>query len=226
MGSDTVPGCKNRIGFGIEFALITIELLIGSEVEVGDVVVDVGAYIGLYAIALAKRVGAEGKVFAFEPDPHNFEILVKQVRLNGVGDRIKLMPMAVGSENGIISFNIGKQSQSHVNPIDDKDGRLVDCICLSTFFFIDLNLDILKIDVEGYEELVLKGAKKLLQDGHRSPRSIYIEVHIYAWPELGTSWESLLEFMEECDYKVFRLDGKPVETITHWGEVVACKQKA
>jgi len=54
-----------------------------DEARIGDVVVDVGANIGLYAIALARRVGTGGRVHAFEPDPANFLTLDRHCRLNG-----------------------------------------------------------------------------------------------------------------------------------------------
>jgi len=54
--------------------------IIKKEVHHGDVVMDIGANIGYFTIILAKLVGDEGKVFAFEPDPTNFELLKKKCR--------------------------------------------------------------------------------------------------------------------------------------------------
>jgi hypothetical protein len=92
--------------------------------------------------------------------------------------------------------------------------------------FPDRRLDILKIDVEGYEEDVLKGAVRLLSDSQRSPRVIYIEVHPYAWSALGTTCESLLSFLDRCQYQVLSLDGQAVKQINYWGEVIAYKKYA
>jgi len=50
-----------------------------SDVQCGDTVVDVGSYVGLYSIAIANRIGASGRVLAFEPDPQSFAVLQTHV---------------------------------------------------------------------------------------------------------------------------------------------------
>ena len=91
-------------------------------------------------------------------------------------------------------------------------------------FFGRARLDILKIDVEGYEERVIAGAKGLLEDGHRGPRAIFIEVHPYAWQATGTTSRSLLGMLEDCNYQIQDLAGKPVERIEEYGEVIAYRR--
>ena len=71
-----------------------------DEARVGDVAVDVGANIGLYAIALAKRVGDSGRVHAFEPDPTNFRALDRHCRLNQVTTRVVPHQLAVAGADG------------------------------------------------------------------------------------------------------------------------------
>ena len=61
-----------------------LKYIIDRVVGPGDVVLDVGANIGYYAIMLAKRVGSSGKVYAMEPEPHNLELLQRNIDLNGV----------------------------------------------------------------------------------------------------------------------------------------------
>ena len=78
--------------------------------------------------------------------------------------------------------------------------------------------------MEGYEELVLEGARELLSDYLRKPRAIYIEVHPYAWPAVGTTSESLLDLLEEHAYAAYFLTGEPVEKIERYGEIVAVRR--
>jgi hypothetical protein len=92
-------------------------------------------------------------------------------------------------------------------------------------FLADKKLDLLKIDVEGFEEDVLKGAQQLLRDPERRPRSIYIEVHPFNWRLVGTTSESLLALLQSCEYQAFDLTGNTVEQITQYGEVVARQHK-
>ncbi len=192
-----------------------------NHVRKGDTVVDVGAFIGLYAIALAKRVGPGGLVLAFEPDPSTFGWLQQHVALNHVGVRVKLFQSAVGHQVGKANFMSGINSQAHVEanqyvgikvPITTLDKELP-----------NQRVDVLKIDVEGFEEKVLQGAIRLLKDPIRCPRSIYIEMHPYAWKELGSAGKSLLRLLRDCDYKISKLDGHPAENIDDYGEIVASR---
>ncbi len=197
-----------------------------AHVRPGDVIADVGTYIGLYTIALAKRVGPAGRVFAFEPDVVNVATLKEHIRLNEVGNRVEVIQAAVGSQNGWASFS-SNQCQSHIleGQGDDPpvDGSYqVECITLDRVFE-NRRLDILKVDVEGYEEMVLKGATNLLSDASRSPRVIYVEVHPYAWSGLGTDSSSLLSLLASFNYRVEDVSGNPVEQISEYGEIVAHK---
>ncbi len=190
-----------------------------KNVQRDDVVVDVGAFIGLYSVALARRCGPAGKVVAFEPDPENFGALRAHIELNGIRDRIELIQAAVGEQDGVVSFESGRSSESRIA----ANGPMrVRCVRLDSIF-ADRPMNVLKIDVEGYEEAALKGTLGLLRDPHRCPRRIYLEVHPFAWAQLGTTSESLLRLLAECDYGVSRLDGSPVEHIGSWGEIVAHK---
>jgi hypothetical protein len=91
--------------------------------------------------------------------------------------------------------------------------------------FVGVSLDILKIDVEGYEEVVLRGAANLLSDAQRGPRLIYIEVHPYAWPAVGTTSTSLLGLLEGYNYRIVSLADLLVENIRGYGEVVAIRKE-
>ena len=73
--------------------------LILRQVKKSDVAVDVGANIGYYTILLADKVGKTGKVYAFEPDKINFEILLKNIKANNL-ENVIAVNVAVGSKNG------------------------------------------------------------------------------------------------------------------------------
>ena len=70
-----------------------------EEIKVGNIVVDVGANIGLHTLNMARIVGNTGQVFAFEPDPSNFKILEKNVKVNNY-QNIILEQKAVGDKHG------------------------------------------------------------------------------------------------------------------------------
>ena len=195
-----------------------------NEVRPGSVVVDVGAYIGLYTVALAKRVGAQGKVFAFEPDSATFHTLQRHLRINGVQSRVSLSPCAVGDRDGTAAFSSGHESQSHLSanhlPQEGHRQTTVQVVTLDTVLQ-GSPVDVMKVDVEGFEEHVLRGASQLLADERRAPRMIFIEVHPYAWEQAGSSSESLLGLLHGVGYQVLDIEGRRVEAITEYGEVVA-----
>lgn len=194
-----------------------------SRVRPGDRVVDVGAYVGLYAIAAGKRLSGTGEVVAFEPDAANYEAIRAHIRLNGLSRQARAVRAAVGAAEGKISFLAEGGSESHVLPTGTRlDPRVaqVECVTLDGFFHNE-RVDLLKIDVEGHEEAVLKGASRLLTDTARRPRFIYVEVHPYAWPAHGTTSASLLSFLASHGYRVTRIDGTLVSEITAYGEILA-----
>jgi FkbM family methyltransferase len=193
-----------------------------GEVRAGDRFADVGAFFGLYAIAVALRAGSGGKVWAFEPDSGNFALCRRHLELNNLAQQVELIHAAVGREPGRIYFTEGRGPESHIAAVAGDGAVEVACVMLDEVF-AGQRLDLLKVDVEGYEELVLRGAEKLLCDRERAPRAIYLEVHPYAWGPLDATSESLLGFLSDCGYETYALDGASVGHISKYGEVVARK---
>lgn len=185
-----------------------------GQVRPGDIAADIGAYLGLYTVALAKRVGPFGKVFSFEPDPQNFIFLKQLIEMNQVAAQVEIFNMAVGSQDGEVKFSAGLDCGSHISYTLSltKDVTTVRCICLDTLF-TNKRLDILKIDVEGFEEAVLQGANNLLRDRIRSPRAILIELHPFAWPNIGTSSKSILQRLSGYTHTIFDKNGVAVTDV-------------
>jgi FkbM family methyltransferase len=152
-----------------------------NEIKPADTFADVGVFIGLYTLAVAKRVGSAGRVVGFEPDPSNYLAAREHVKLNQLEDRVELIQAAVGASDESVWFKPGGD-MAHVAAEPADDICEVACVTLDRIF-ADKRLDILKIDVEGFEERVLQGANVLLNDADRGPRAIYIEVLPYAWPD-------------------------------------------
>jgi len=146
----------------------------------GITFIDVGAHIGGISIRVAKKVG-KGKVIAVEPDPRNFTYLLKNIELNNIRNIIPIMT-ALGSENGLARFKIFEESRlSTFTNIHDRDSKLITEIYIPVMRLDELvreleidNVDIVKIDVEGAEVDVLKGAVETLRK-HRP--ILIIEIH-------------------------------------------------
>src|SRR5207244_4352710 len=120
----------------------------------------------------------------------------------------------------IVGFESGKASESRVNPTATAATSTVESVRLDAIFE-GQKLDVLKIDVEGFEEAVIRGASQLLADLQRRPRVIFIEVHPYAWPRAGTSDSTLLGLLRTLGYEVFDLGGRRVTEVCTYGEIVA-----
>jgi hypothetical protein len=93
-------------------------------------------------------------------------------------------------------------------------------VCLDSVF-ADEPVDLLKIDVEGYELHVLRGAAGLLNDANRAPRAVFVEVHPSAWEGFGVTDRSFLEELWQAGYRVSDLAGNDVSEITEHGAIVA-----
>lgn len=194
-------------------------LRILSAVQPGDVFLDVGAYVGLYAIAAAKRIGRTGHVYAFEPDPENFNMLCRQISLNGLHGLVEARQAAVGDDDGTVSFASGRSVESHIVS-KGEDGVPVQA-CRLDSVCPDFKVNIIKIDVEGFEEKVLQGAERLLSDEQRKPRVMFIEVHPYNWHLCGTTSDSLINRLTKSGYDVLDLKNQSVSKIDWYGEIIA-----
>lgn len=131
-----------------------------------DYVIDAGANLGLFSIIASKRVGVNGKIFAFEPVEKTNKLLEKNLELNNISN-CKIIDYALGDENKDITIFI-KNDKLDAASIYDKNSNSkyrVKQIKLDTF--IENNkikkLDFIKVDIEGSEKNFLKGAKNTIQ---------------------------------------------------------------
>lgn len=126
----------------------------------GGTYVDVGANIGLASL-LISELAPSAKVIAFEPIPKTFEYLVENIRRNGCEAKISAHRVAVGRQSGSIRFS--QEDNSAINHITSEEGGVeVPLTSIDTFFRKGPDIDFLKIDVEGFEDQVLEGARASL----------------------------------------------------------------
>jgi FkbM family methyltransferase len=153
----------------------------------GMTVVDVGANHGLFSLEAAHFVGRSGRIHAFEPAPRTRAVLESNLKVNDLDDRIRLFPSAVGAEPGTARLRIHHE-RSGLNTLAAEDIRWnrrrlpADEVVEVPVTTLDLHakalgleaIDFLKIDVEGFELSVLKGARGLL--ARHAVRWIMVEV--------------------------------------------------
>ena len=145
--------------------------IVKKNVHTGDVVLDIGANIGYYTLLLAQLVGPSGKVYAFEPDPKNFELLEKNVDINNYKNVI-LIQKAVSNCNEKTKLFLSKDRAQNRIFDSSNDGMSnnieVETITLDEFFKdFAQTINFIKMDVEGTEFRVIQGMLLLL---HKTPK--------------------------------------------------------
>jgi FkbM family methyltransferase len=174
-----------------------------NRVKSGDVVIDIGANIGMFTIKAACSAGINGKIIAIEPEPKNIKVFKENIR---PFKNVILIPKAAGSYSGKIDLMIGIHSGSHRIDIHDDENifeKKKITVPLETLDNIvkDQNIDIInfvKIDVEGWELEVLKGAINTLE-----------KIKFFAIASYHKKEDNLLisEFLRNYNFKVIN-DGK------------------
>ncbi len=181
--------------------------LLLNQLKTAAVLVDVGAHYGFYSLlAGTSRKGVT--VLAFEPVAENFRILQRNIDLNPVED-VRLFNVAVSDHEGRRAFNITEASDScgfYPHPLT-RTIRQVDAEAVCLDAYRDVIGDrpvIIKVDTEGHELHVLRGAEKLLS-GHRDVR-LFLECNPKLLKKAGASPEDLLERIGELGFDIHFID--------------------
>ena len=163
-----------------------------------NVAYDIGAHVGFMTLALANRVGRDGRVFAFEPIPENQVAIARMIDLNRLHQVVQVVPLALGESNGKRRMLLRECSSMHQmeDVYQGKGSNIyskmdVESCTLDSFIFEGGNPfpQLIKIDVEGAEDSVFKGALKTLNLYHPT---LVVEIH---GPNCGQElWNLLQDF--------------------------------
>jgi len=130
----------------------------------GDTVIDVGAYVGMFTVKASLQVGKKGRVIAIEPASSNIRYLVRNT---SSFENVIVVPLAAGSSSGDGNLTLSWATPCHT--LIPHSGNRTETIKIDTLDNIVSNLRIekvefIKIDAEGWELEILKGASKILKD--------------------------------------------------------------
>lgn len=147
-------------------------------VRSGMTAIDIGAHGGFFSLLLAKIVGPSGHVVAFEPLPANFRILKENVALNSIQNTTIEM-LAVCDHSGEFELEVpGAETQSLAGPLEPgEECRMMRTRCTSLDSYFDgtkMQVDFIKMDVEGAEDSVLEGSLDILNRCHPT---MMVELH-------------------------------------------------
>ena len=136
--------------------------------EPGDVALDVGAHVGFFTMHMADAVGSSGRVYAFEPFDANADLLARSIEENQFGDRVVFRRAAVGAATltfPVETLNSGGAYllRTGTVPLAGNRTREVPLVAIDA---LDLRrpVRVIKMDVEGAEPLVVRGAIRLLNE--------------------------------------------------------------
>lgn len=170
-------------------------------VNPGNIVFDIGANVGFYTILAARLVGCDGEVVAFEPLPRNIKFLRQHTRLNHL-ENVTVVGAAVAEVAGATRFS---ESTSFLQGYLDSQGELeVEAIAIDSFVAArGRPPDVMKIDVEGGELAVLRGAERVLKSARPT---IFLATHeekLHA---------KCCSYLDRLGYEVIPLDSKTVNS--------------
>jgi len=176
----------------------------------GMIALDIGAHHGLYTLLASKQVGPQGRVVAFEPSPRERKQLSRNVRLNRCTN-VGIQPYALGSKRSQTDLYLVDGGEDGCNslrpPIVDSETRPVR---VDVYPFDDVapklglrKVDFIKLDVEGAELDVLRGASGLLKT---VPRPVFlVEVYDIRTEPWGYKAGQIVQFLDQQDYRWFEL---------------------
>lgn len=167
----------------------------------GDLFVDVGANIGAYSII---ALGGGANVIAIEPIPETYSRLRQNIALNGFNDKIESFNIGVGAQKGDLRFSVDMDTVNHV--LEEKE-VYSNSLSISVRRLDDILQDrkplVIKIDVEGFENEVIKGALKTLVD--KNLIAVIMELN-GSGQRYGFDEDALHEKMLEFGFQTFLYD--------------------
>ena len=179
---------------------------IASCLNRGDCFIDIGANIGLMSIFASQCVGNSGKILAFEAHPETHELLLENIQLNKI-ENIKTFNFALGNETGKATiydnWNVNRGGASLVIHAENSTGFEVDVKTLDEVIQNDFQPKMIKIDVEGFEFQVLKGATNTIKN---CKPILIIEFSVSRENQYDPF--EMIDFIESFGfYEIFKLSG-------------------
>lgn len=187
--------------------------LIRKTVKKGDVVLDIGAHIGYFTLLLARLVGENGRVYAFEPDPTNSALLGKNVKTNGYTNVI-LEQKAVSNKSGKVPLYLSQDHKAGHTTFNTHSGRHcidIEAVRLDDYFKdSNENIDFIKIVINGAEGHALQGMSSILQKNKN------VKLLTQFIPEglrgAGIEPQQYLKELMERGFKLYYIDERVQET--------------
>lgn len=188
--------------------------LIRSLVKPGNTVLDIGANIGFYTTVFSELVGANGKVFAFEPEPVNFKYLQQNCKIL---NNASLNNKAVSDTTGTLKIYLSKMLNvdHRTYKIDEySEIKEIDAVTVDDYLMYNgtPKIDFIKMDIQGFEMSALKG---MLQTLKNNPGvQLISELWPYGLRKAGSSAVEMVELLHALGFKIYLISSTPTQLIT------------
>ncbi len=176
-------------------------------IEPRMVVVDIGAHMGYFTLLAAHLVGPGGKVFAFEPDSLNFNLLRRNVEVNSYTNVACVNKAVLDSPAQVKLFLDSQNLGAHSLFVSNRHSamEIVDAVPLeSALGEYAKHVDVIKMDIEGSEFRALQGMRGLLRSCN--DLKLIIEFFPSALRAAGADPMQMLELLKDCGYHCFIID--------------------
>lgn len=175
--------------------------LMNLYINEGETVIDVGANIGTWSLYASKLVGSKGQILCFEPHPLHFNILERNIKLNNFKN-LSVYNVGLSNEVSNLYFSNNLDTMNHILLEKSADSIVINVNKLDDYTF-DLNkIDLLKIDIEGYELFCLQGGINTL----KKTRKIIFESSSSLTSKFGYSNSEVIKLLSTLNFSVYKTD--------------------
>jgi FkbM family methyltransferase len=162
--------------------------LLEARLRPGMTFVDAGAHVGYFTLLGSAAVGRQGRVYAFEPHPRNFELLRSNVRRNRCAN-VRCVRAALSDVSGDLDLYQATENTGDHRAYETADEcravLRVPALALDDYEQLRPPLDVVKVDVQGYEHYVVKGMESLLA----ASRDVFLSVEFWPYGIERAGWD-------------------------------------
>lgn len=187
---------------------ITDDHFFQSFLSKNDNVIDVGANIGSLTLLTASIVKSNGTIFAIEPHPKIFTYLKENISLNSFKN-IRIFNNSVGDINKTAYFSDLRSDDQNAT-LMIKSKLEISQKTIDNLIPHNIHINLMKIDVEGYEKFVLLGSEKILTNTD----CIYFEAVSKQYEKYGYNFKEIHNFLSTLGFKIYKFDDKQIFQIT------------
>ena len=179
-------------------------------IKQGDVIIDIGANIGLFTLIAADKTGSQGKVISFEPSPQTFMWLKENISANNL-ENVSPFKMALSDREGSIEFFVSSEGydafNSVIKPSKGTNYNVENVVTTKLDSFVEKEgllekVALIKIDVEGFEIPLLNGGNKILSSEFAP--DLVIEFTESNAKNAGVTCVDLYDAITKLGYKLYR----------------------